>query len=333
VLSPRVRRTVRERGLIAPARRVLVACSGGPDSAALLFVLRELAAELRIELEVASVDHGLRQGAQADVAIARAQAERAYVPFHALRVDVARDAGSLQAAARAARYGALLELASRLGAARIAVGHTRDDQAETVLQRVLRGAGLAGLAAVTPLRADGVVRPLIDCRRAEVHAYVAALGVPIAEDPSNDDPGFTRVRVRRDLLPVLLREDPEVLSHLASLADDARDAIALIEPLAARLAQRIVASRAPSSLPSAPEPGGMFDLSWLRDEPRALRRPALKIWLTAILGSRSLSRAHILAVDDVITRGGEAWLPLGWTALGTGNGHLSVTIDDTRVNQ
>jgi tRNA(Ile)-lysidine synthase len=333
VLSPRVRRTVRERGLIAPGGRVLVACSGGPDSAALLFVLRELAPELRIELEAASVDHGLRPSAQADVAIARAQAERAQVPFHALAIEVPRAEGSLQAAARTARYGALLGLAERLGATRIAVGHTRDDQAETVLLRVLRGAGLAGLAAVSPLRADGVVRPLIDCRRTDVHAYVAALGVPIAEDPSNDDPGFTRVRVRRDLLPVLLREDPEVLSHLASLADDARDAFALIAPLADRLAARIAASRASSDARFGPEPGGMFDLSWLREEPRALRRPALKIWLTAIIGSRSLSRAHIEAVDDAITRGGEVWLPAGWTALGTGNGHLSVTIDDTRVNQ
>ncbi len=330
MLLPRVRRTLRERGLIAPGSRVLVACSGGPDSAALLFALRELSVELRLTLEVASVDHGLRPEARDDVAVARAQAQCAEAPFHELEVEVARGTGSLQAAARAARYGALLELARRIGAPRIAVGHTQDDQAETVLQRVLRGAGLTGLAAVTPLRADGVTRPLIDCRRADVHAYAARLGVPIATDPSNQNPAFTRVRVRSDLVPALLREDPQVLSHLADLADDARDAVALIEPLAAGLASRIAATRVALS---DTETGGMFDVSCLLDQPRALRSQALKIWLTAIIGSRSLSRVHIAAVDAAIKNGGEVWLPSGWTALGSPSGHLSVTIDVTRVNQ
>lgn len=333
MLLPRVRRTLRERGLIAHGSRVLVACSGGPDSCALLFALRELSAELGLWLEVASVDHGLRPSARDDVAVARAQAERAQAPFHALRVEVARDAASLQAAARAARYAALLELAARLGASRIAVGHTQDDQAETVLQRVLRGGGLPGLAAVTPLREDGVVRPLIDCRRADVHAYAATLAVPIAIDPSNQDPAFTRVRVRSELVPALLREDPQVLSHLAALADDARDALAVIEPLAGQLAARITATHRPFGASSAGEPGGMFDLSCLAEQPRALRRLALKVWLTAIIGSRSLSRVHIEALDLAIENGGEVWLPNGWSALGTGDGHLSVTIDGNRVNQ
>lgn len=328
VVVPRVRRTLRDRALVPAGARVLVACSGGPDSAALLFALKALAAEQALTLEVASVDHGLRPGARLDVEIARAHAARAEVPFHALRVEVARSGGSLQAAARAARYAALLELAARLGAARIAVGHTRDDQAETVLHRVLRGAGLVGLAAVRPLRADGVVRPLIDCRRADVHAYAAEQGVPIAEDPSNRDPAFTRARLRGELVPALVREEPEALAHLAALADDAHDALEVLAPRASALARAISDSR----VAVGPEPGGMFDLSCLHGEPRAVRRLALKAWLAGIVGAPALTRAHIEAVDRALEQRAEVWLPSGWTALGSGDGHLSVTIEGARLN-
>jgi tRNA(Ile)-lysidine synthase len=330
VVVPRVRKTLRERALIPARARVLVACSGGPDSAALLFALRQIAPELQLALEVASVDHGLRPAAQQDVELAREQARRADVSFHPIRIDVPRDQGSLQAAARAARYEALLALAGRLGATRIAVGHTQDDQAETVLQRVLRGAGLAGLAAVSPLRADGVVRPLIDCRRADVLAFATEHAGEIARDPSNADRAFTRARVREELLPALLREDPQALSHLAALADDARDALALLEP---QVRERVAMIRASCRANIGSKPGGMFDLSCLRDEPRGLRRLALKAWLTELIGAAALTRAHIESLDDALLRGGEVWLPRGWTALGSNDGHLSVTIDVARLNQ
>jgi len=201
--------------------RVLAACSGGPDSAAMLLALARLANELDFGLEAASVDHGLREDAARDVEIAAEQAASAGVPFHGLRVEVAAQ-GSLQAAARSARYAALHELAVRLGAARIAVGHTLDDQAETVLLRVLRGSGLSGLAGVTPRRADGVIRPLIDCRRADVAAFAASRCTRIANDPSNVDARFERVRIRSEVLPRLSAENPVVVEHLADLADEAR---------------------------------------------------------------------------------------------------------------
>ncbi|HMI89850.1 MAG TPA: tRNA lysidine(34) synthetase TilS, partial [Polyangiales bacterium] len=140
MIVARVRRTLRERGLLEAGGRVLCACSGGPDSAALLVALAQLQVELDFTLEAASVDHGLRADAGLDVEIARDQARSVGVPFHALRVQVSSE-GSLQAAARSARYGALHGLAASISASRLALGHTRDDQAETVLMRVLRGAG------------------------------------------------------------------------------------------------------------------------------------------------------------------------------------------------
>jgi tRNA(Ile)-lysidine synthase len=135
----RVRQTLRDRGLVEPGMTVLVACSGGPDSAALLRALGLVAPELGFSLAAASVNHGLRASAALDVEIARAQALALGIPFHSLHVQLA-PGGSIQAQARTARYAALLALAAAQGMQRIATGHTRDDQAETVVLRLLRGA-------------------------------------------------------------------------------------------------------------------------------------------------------------------------------------------------
>ncbi len=147
MLPSLVRRTVAERRLLAPGDHVVVACSGGPDSVALVDVLGRLASDLGVTLLVASVDHGIRPEARAEVEGVAALAARLSLPFRALRVSV--EAGtSPQARAREARYGALQELAKAEGARRIAVGHTRDDQAETVLTRLLRGASIDGLSGI-----------------------------------------------------------------------------------------------------------------------------------------------------------------------------------------
>jgi tRNA(Ile)-lysidine synthase len=310
MIVARVRRTIRERQLIEPGMRVLAACSGGPDSAALLLVLARLSSELDFELEAASVDHGLRENAAADVELARAQALAAGVAFHPLRVHVERaSSSSLQAAARTARYAALAELATRLGAQRVAVGHTQDDQAETVLMRMLRGAGIAGLASVEPLRRDGVIRPLIDCRRAAVAAFAAEHCVQVARDPSNVDLRFERVRVRAQLMPLLEREDPAVVPHLANLADDARAVTEALQEQARALLQ--------ASL----QAGESIDVSrWTSAQP-AVRTWALRLWLAQVTGVEP-GRDHLVAVDRARGAPAEVWLPSGWVLRSRGDGRL-----------
>ncbi|HEX2679081.1 MAG TPA: tRNA lysidine(34) synthetase TilS [Polyangiales bacterium] len=289
-----VRRTLATRGLIPRSARVLVACSGGADSAALLAVLTQLAPELDLVLEAASVDHGLRPEAARDVALARAQADQLGVPFHPLVVQVEPGA-SLQAQARRARYGALCGLAQRLGAQRIAVGHTRDDQLETVLQRLLRGAGVRGLSAIDPLRADGVIRPLIDADRSAVHALAHATFTQLAQDPSNVDARFTRVRVRSEVVPALRREDSALAEHLADLADDAREHAQLVEALSAELLAR------------ARHDAESLAISALLSAPAVLRRAALRLWLRE--HDCPLGRAHLRDLDTLCThRRGEVWL-------------------------
>ncbi|MBN1653585.1 MAG: tRNA lysidine(34) synthetase TilS [Deltaproteobacteria bacterium] len=222
MIVSRVRRTLVERKLVERGMRILAACSGGPDSTAMLFALARLAPDLGFTLCSASVNHGLREAAAAEVEIARKQAAMAFVDFYPLVLNLKKGAG-IQLNARNGRYVALKNLATEIGADRIAVGHTQDDQAESVLMRLLRGAGIGGLAGTHPMRIDGVIRPLIDCRRNLVHRYAFSKCSEIVFDPSNADTRYERVRVRQNVLPLLERENPAIVRQLADLADDARD--------------------------------------------------------------------------------------------------------------
>jgi tRNA(Ile)-lysidine synthase len=218
-------RTIRTHGLAARGDRVIVAVSGGPDSMALMHALAKLAPRLGLEVEVATVDHGLRREARAEAELVRGRAEALGLPWQLLRVDAAaarRGRASLQDAARRVRLDALDALASRRGA-RVALAHQADDQAETVLFRVVRGTGLAGLAGIPYARAP-FIRPMLDVSRAEVARYVARHELPFVDDPSNADPRFARARVRHRLLPMLRAENPRVREALVALAAAARAA-------------------------------------------------------------------------------------------------------------
>ena len=218
-----VLRTIATHALFQRGDRVLVAVSGGPDSMSLLHALWEARDRLGIALEVATIDHGLRPEAAAEIALVRARADALELPFVSVAVDVRREPGraSLQDAARRARLGALAALAAERGAARVALGHNADDQAETVLFRIVRGTGLRGLAGI-PYRRDPFVRPLLDVRRAEIERYLARRSIPFVRDPSNADPHYARARIRHQILPLLAGENPRVAQALINLARAAR---------------------------------------------------------------------------------------------------------------
>ena len=216
--------TIRDQALLAGGERVLVAVSGGPDSTALLHALVHLEPRLNIELAAAVVDHGLRPEATAEANLVAERCRSLGVCCEILSVDVkaaCRPHVSLQEAARNVRLKALQETAARLGCARVALGHTADDQAETVLFRIVRGTGLSGLGGISYQR--GIfIRPLLDVRRKGIMAFLAKRRIPFVEDPSNANRHYTRVRIRLDLLPQLRRENPRVVDALLSLAQDAR---------------------------------------------------------------------------------------------------------------
>jgi tRNA(Ile)-lysidine synthase len=212
---------------------VVVAVSGGADSLTLLRVLLALREELGVALHVATFDHGIRgEESAADCRFVCEVARAWDVPVTAGAADVpalAREwSMGVETAARKARYSFLAEVARRIGARQIAVGHNRDDQAETVLMHVIRGAGLAGLRGMLPRAPLGgsnliIVRPLLETPRAEIDAYLHDLGIQPRIDRTNADTAYIRNRLRHDVIPLLEMINPQVRQALARTGELARE--------------------------------------------------------------------------------------------------------------
>ncbi len=225
VLPDKVRRVIARHGMFAPGQRVGVAVSGGADSVCLLYLLRELAPTWDLHLSVIHLDHGIRGlASQSDAEFVRALATQFGLPFHFRRVDAPASGGNLEQAARHLRQQFYGDLRGEGSVDRIATGHTRSDQAETVLYRILRGSGLAGLSGVRPVTSDGIVRPLLDCSRLEIRAWLEERQIEWREDTTNLDLTYARNRIRHELLPQLrLEYNPNLDETLANMADLARE--------------------------------------------------------------------------------------------------------------
>ncbi len=239
----RVSGTARTHRLFEAGDVVLVACSGGPDSLCLLHALVRLRRLLRVRLAVFHFDHRLRPGSEADAAYVERQASRLGLPFF-LRAapDRPAEGQSVEAWARLARYGAFTSAAADAGADRGALGHTLDDQAETVLLGLVRGGGLDGVAGMHPVGTIPplgfpAVRPLLDTTRQETRAFCRALRLRPRDDPMNRDPRFLRVRLRHEVLPLIEeRLDRGVRATLARTAEHVRSDAAYLDRLASEAA-------------------------------------------------------------------------------------------------
>jgi tRNA(Ile)-lysidine synthase len=236
-----VAKTITRYSMFQPGQRVGVAISGGADSVCLLYVLRELAPHWNLRLAVLHLDHQLRgEESRQDAAFVRALAAMLDLPFELQETDVAawcRETGeNLEQAARAARLEFFRRLTQSGVVDRMATGHTRSDQAETVLFRFLRGSGTAGLAGIRPVTDDGVVRPLLEIDRAEIERYLRERGIAWRNDATNASTAFARNRIRHELLPQLTRDwNPAMAETLAHTADWAQAEEAYWESELARL--------------------------------------------------------------------------------------------------
>ncbi len=324
-LRARVRRTIRQHALARRETRVLVALSGGADSVALLHLLREMqAAGDLVVAGAAHLHHGLRGAdADADEAFCRALAERLNVPFVAARADVAALAReqkrSIEGAARSARYAFLERAADQLGADVIATAHTRDDQAETFLLRLLRGAGTRGLAAIRP-RVGRVIRPVLDVSRSDLRRFLEDRGEGFREDVTNADVSIPRNRVRHELIPYIQsRFSQGAPVRLARQAALARQDEEFLRQRAIESAARIVlkgngfgldetrgisradAGGGPPDLgprtsaidPPTSDLGIDLDASALATTPRALSSRVAHDVLSRLAGTRSISAHHV----------------------------------------
>jgi tRNA(Ile)-lysidine synthase len=293
-------RTAVRAGLVDLERPVLVACSGGADSLALAAALAFEAPRAGVAAGAVTVDHGLQPGS-AERATATAGLLRGLglAPVEVLRVDVGR-AGGPEAAARTARYEALAALAARDRAC-VALGHTLDDQAETVLLGLGRGSGPRSMAGMVEWRGasteDGEAtwwRPLLGVRKETTRAACAAQGLPVWDDPWNVDPAYTRVRLRSEVLPLL--DDvlgggvAPALARTAAMVREDLDALDAIAAAELRTLQN-AGDSADDGLP----------VDRLPALPAAVRRRVLRAWLLAA-GVPDLQAVHLEAVDALLTR-------------------------------
>lgn len=320
-LRRKVTEFVEKYRLVSPGDRVLVAVSGGPDSVALLHLLSDLREELRLHLEVAHLEHGIRgEEAREDVRFVAELAEKLELPFHLKEVDLPRiksaaGKGNLEALARAERYRFFAEVAREHKLGKIATAHNQDDQAETVLMWLLRGSGLKGLGGMPPrLPLDGtdiestdglvVIRPLLEVSRAEIEVYLNEKHLTFRLDRSNQDPTFLRNWIRLKLIPQLKEKmDQQLPARLAQQAELIREEETFLESLAHTEFLRI---RTPEGI----------DRAALLKYDKALQRRLLRLWIEAVRGHlRGLDFQHVEALLELITTGppqGRLSIPGGW---------------------
>jgi tRNA(Ile)-lysidine synthase len=254
----------------------IVAVSGGADSVALLRASIEAGCT---NLTVAHVNHQLRgEESEADEDFVKRLAESLGLAFHSERIDLKKEPGNLEAEARRLRYEFLERVAVHGGASWIATGHTADDQAETVLHRLLRGAGLQGLRGIAgvktpPTAMSGlvVIRPLLAVTGTQIIDYLSLVNQSFRTDSSNANPRFTRNRIRAEVVPLLKTFNPEVASVLGRLAEQAEEAHAFLEDRARVLLRQVEKPRAGATV--------ILDRHQLSEQPRLMVREVLRlIW-------------------------------------------------------
>ena len=300
-----IRRTITRYSMLVPGQRLAVAVSGGADSVALLAALRELAPALGVTLAVAHVNHGLRgAGSDEDQRFVTQLAQTAGLPWF-VRDGPVEPGENVEQSAREQRRAFFFDLVTGGRVDRVATAHTEDDQAETVMLRLLRGSGTAGLAAILPTTSEGLIRPALDLSRAELRGWAAARGETWREDQTNADVAFARNRMRHQLLPQLEQEwNPALKPLLAQTAQMAREDAAYLDRAAGQSLGQVLAPGAYGSwiLPIRP----------LRAEPLAMQRRWVRGAIQRVRGDlRQIDYHH---VDRVLALAGA----------GDGDGRLQV---------
>jgi tRNA(Ile)-lysidine synthase len=310
---------IRKHRIFTPGEHVLVGASGGPDSTALLGILSRLRAKLDINLTVAHFDHMLRTREEAEddarfvTEIAAAVDVRLVTGAADVRASARRHHRSLEDAARRLRYAFLGEKAAATGASCVSIGHTLDDQAETVLLHLLRGSGLGGLAAMRPRApwpfgaGPDLARPILGLRRADTDQYCRELGIEPRTDPTNDLPIAARNRVRNELVPVLRSFNPRIDEAIARLAEAAASESGYLDELA-RSNFRDIASTTPTAV-------SLSRRDLLAAHP-AMARRIIRLALEQASGAAvDIESVHVEALLDALAKPpGSYSLPGGLTA-------------------
>lgn len=317
-----VRETIREQGLIETGDTVLVGLSGGPDSVCMLHILYTLRQELELTLCAVHVNHGIRgEAAEADQAYAQRLCSRLNVPLAVYFYDIPSIAEeqciSTEDAGRRMRYQAFFEEKKKRGAQSIAVAHNQNDQAETVLMRIMRGTGVNGLGGMEYKRQDGVIRPVLDLTRREIEGYCEKHQLEPCVDKTNLEPVYTRNRIRLELIPYMQQQfNPGVISALCRLASIAREESSLID--------NILSDALESHLKPGEKDDWYLSADILRNMKPALRKRAVQhifeiMGLQQNLGFVHLSQAERLIEATETAESRTAEFPRGFRMVRKGN--------------
>jgi len=304
-LLKKVRQTINRHSLLSKNDKVVVGVSGGPDSVTLLLVLHSLRRELNLKLQVAHLDHQLRKTSHRDREFVELLALRLNLPFTAAKIKPGSflKKGSVEEIAREERLNFLFNLAREIKADKIALGHNQDDQAETVLMRLIRGTGLSGLVSILPKRRIGewiIIRPLIDIPREVIQSYLRKRKIRPCLDSSNKDSAYFRNRIRNHLIPRLIKDyNPNIKEILANMAQIVASDYDYSQKVALKAFNRLKRYRFKDK--KIKVKGVELNLDRLLRLHPAIQRLVLRLSIANIKGStRRLSFRHAREIEDLI---------------------------------
>ena len=292
MILDKVKTTIKKYNLINRNDKIVIGVSGGPDSVALLYLLNSLKREFKLKLHIAHLDHMLRKDSGKDKEFVLALAKRLKLPVTTAQINVKALAshGSIEEIARNARLGFLFKAAKDIGAEKIALGHNLDDRAETVLMRLLRGAGLSGLSAISPkkdIAAYRIIRPLIEIRRKDIELFLKKKKIKARIDASNAQDIYLRNKIRHKLLPLLEREyNPNIKEILSNTSDTVAQDYDYLTKVAEKFMREVKTK---------------IELKKFSKLHTSIRRLVLRAMIARVKGdTRRITLQHIKELEDLI---------------------------------
>lgn len=295
----KILKTLEKYNMLSQGDHVLVGLSGGPDSVCLLNILNILKSKYKLKVSAAYIDHGLRpQDVPREIEFCKNLCNSLETPFYIEAINVREFAEkekiNIQEAARILRYGALDQISMKIKANKLAVAHNADDQAETVLMRLLRGAGPAGLSGIPPVRKK-IIRPLIEIERFDIENFLIEKNIPYILDPSNENIKYLRNRIRQILMPVIKSISPKATHIIAKTAEIIREENDYINTSVTKALMRLMSRKTDNRVELFCNPMEVLNI--------VILRRALRVAIDSVKGLKGIDFDHIDEIINLIKKG------------------------------
>lgn len=318
----KIEKTIEKYNMLSLGDHVLIGLSGGPDSVCLLHILYDLKIKYKLKISAAYIDHGLRPNdVPKEIEFCKKLCDNLSVDFYNQSVNVREFAQmekiNIQEAARILRYGALDQLSLNIKAQKIAVAHNADDQAETVLMRLLRGAGPAGLSGIHPVRKK-IIRPLIEVERVEIEKFLIEKNIPFITDPSNENLKYLRNRIRQNLMPVIKSISPQATKIISKTADIIREENDYINVSVTKALMKLMSRKTDKKVELFCNPMEVLNI--------VILRRALRVAIDSVRDLKAIEFEHIEEIIKLIKKGkpgDRIYLPKGIKVI---KGYSTLTI-------